>query len=173
MKLPFYKMQALGNDFVIIDARQEAVDLSDAQRRSIAHRRFGVGCDQLAILKPSEKADLFMEIYNASGGEVGACGNMTRCVARLLCEELQRDNVTIETQAGVLPAVRIDKILQEYQVDMGKPSFDWQEIPLSKDVDTLSLPLSGNPVAVNVGNPHCVFFVDDLEAINLEKEGAY
>lgn len=173
--LPFVKMHGLGNDFVILDARRAPLKLGLAQVRAIANRHTGVGCDQLIVIEPPRAAlaDAFMRIRNADGGEVGACGNASRCVAALLMDEAQSDHAIIETAAGLLDAEsRGDGIVG---VDMGRISFDWRDIPLAKAVDTLHLDLTveslSDPVAVNVGNPHVVFFVDDSEAVALDRLG--
>jgi diaminopimelate epimerase len=171
-ELDFHKMQGLGNDFVILDRRSGKLSLSAAQIRRIADRRHGVGCDQLLCLDPSERADVFMRVFNADGSEVGACGNGTRAVARLMMEEKGGSRALIETAAGVLT---VTASIQGYTVDMGRPRFGWDEIPLSRAMDTLALDLEfgplANPVAVNLGNPHAVFFVDDAEAVPLAELG--
>ena len=171
-ELRFIKMQGLGNDFVIIDRRSGRLSLGPEQIRRIADRRFGIGCDQLLSIEPSPAADAFMRVYNADGSESGACGNGTRCVARLLMDETGGSEVRIETEAGVL---RVRAGLRGYTVDMGRPRFGWDEIPLARPMDTLALELAlgplERPVAVNMGNPHAVFFVDDAEAVPLEELG--
>ncbi len=171
-ELDFHKMHGLGNDFVIVDQRSGKLSLSPDQIRQIADRRRGVGFDQLLILKPSDKANVFMRVYNPDGSEAGACGNGTRCVARLMMEEQGLSRVKIETTAGVLETV---PGLRGYTVDMGRPGLGWDEIPLAKPMDTLHLdiemgPLS-RPTAVSMGNPHAVFFVEDAEAIDLDALG--
>ncbi|MDJ0686147.1 MAG: diaminopimelate epimerase [Alphaproteobacteria bacterium] len=173
--IPFVKMHGLGNDFVVIDERVGGFRLSQDERRRIADRRLGVGCDQLLILdEPSNgAADLFMRIYNPDGGEAGACGNGTRCVAALLLDELATDAAAIETTAGVLPVARADD--GWFSADLGAPRLDWAEIPLAREMDTLRLDLEidgyAGPSAVNMGNPHCVFFVEDADAVPLESVG--
>jgi diaminopimelate epimerase len=171
-ELRFHKMHGLGNDFVVLDRRSGKLSPSAAQLRRIADRRRGVGCDQILAIEPSERADAFMRVYNADGSEAGACGNGTRCVARLLMEELGRSEVTIETAAGIL-AVRAEA--RGYVADMGPPRLGWDEIPLARPMDTLALDLARGPlrepVAVSMGNPHAVFFVDDAEAIPLAELG--
>jgi len=171
-ELDFHKMQGLGNDFVILDRRSGKLSLSAAQIRRIADRRQGVGCDQILCLEPAERADVFMRVYNADGSEVGACGNGTRAVARLIMEERGASRAAIETAAGVLP---VTVSVQGYTVDMGRPRFGWDEIPLARPMDTLALDLAQGPlvepVAVNLGNPHAVFFVDDAEAVPLAELG--
>jgi diaminopimelate epimerase len=173
--LPFLKMHGLGNDFVVIDARGRKVDLDDAKTRAVADRRTGVGCDQLILIEParSRLADAYMRIRNADGGEVEACGNGARCVADLLMREKGSRHVVIETTVGLLDA----EVAGEGQVsiDMGPARLDWREIPLSRPMDTLHLDLAlgplEDPVAVNVGNPHAVFFVADAEAVDIAALG--
>jgi diaminopimelate epimerase len=173
--LPFLKMHGLGNDFVVIDARRRALALDDKQARSIADRRTGVGCDQLILIEParSRVADAFMRILNADGSEVEACGNGTRCVADLLMKENGRDHVVIETVAGLLDAEAADDGM--ISVDMGPARLDWRDIPLAKPMDTLHVDLTmgalTDPVAVNVGNPHAVFFVPQADAIDITALG--
>lgn len=172
--LPFRKMHGLGNDFVVLDARTRTLDLSEAQVRSISDRHTGVGCDQFIIIRsPNDPAaDAFMEIRNADGAEVEACGNATRCVAKLLIAQTGREQVTIETIAGLLQGARAE---QGFSVDMGLAHTDWQRIPLARETDTLSVPLGRDdvpaPVATNIGNPHATFFVNDAEAIALADLG--
>lgn len=171
MKYHFRKMHGLGNDFVILDHREVSFNLEPLHIQAIAHRRFGVGCDQVIVLERSEtsNADVFMRIFNADGNEVGVCGNATRCLGALLSEEFKRDEVIIETLEGILHTKRLDD--GKIQVDMGQPRLDWAEIPLSKKVDPLHLPIKmgvlQDPVAVSMGNPHMVFFVKDVAAIDL------
>jgi diaminopimelate epimerase len=153
----FSKMHGLGNDFVVIDARSTPLAMPEARARAIADRHAGIGCDQLILIEPSDAADVKMRIFNADGSEAEACGNATRCIPLFL----GRDAV-IETKAGLLDAALTDG---GATVDMGPPRFDWQDIPLAYAMDTLVMPvgwdtLSG-PSAVNVGNPHVVFFGDD------------
>ncbi|MDP6620947.1 MAG: diaminopimelate epimerase [Alphaproteobacteria bacterium] len=171
MAISFTKMHGLGNDFVVIDARGGGIDLAAPQIRAIADRRTGIGCDQLITLEPSERGDVFMRIHNADGGEVEACGNATRCVALCLMKETGRDRVAVETGAGVLDTVRDGERLT---VDMGRISFAWQDIPLAFEADTETLDLGvewGLATAVNIGNPHAIFFVDKAEAVALERLG--
>lgn len=171
----FIKMHGLGNDFVVLDARTTLLPLNPERTRAIADRRTGVGCDQLITLERAQdrRADAFMRIRNADGREVEACGNAARCIASLLMRETERDHVVIETVAGLLDAERREDGL--VVVDMGEASLDWRDIPLSRAMDTLHLDLAvgplGDPVAVNVGNPHAVFFVSDAEVIDLETWG--
>ena len=173
--LPFIKMHGLGNDFVVLDGRRDRLALDPARVRAIADRRTGIGCDQLIALEPprSGGTDAYLRIWNRDGGEVEACGNGTRCVARLLLDETGRDRVVVETGAGMLTAGagRNGGI----RVDMGPARLDWHEIPLARAVDTLHVEIGAGPladaVAVNLGNPHAVFFVEDAEAVPLEELG--
>jgi diaminopimelate epimerase len=169
--IPFTKMHGLGNDCVIIDARDEPIVLSEDQVRRIADRRHGVGCDQLVLLEPPTNgdADVFLRFYNSDGSESGACGNATRCIAARLMQARQANTITLQSAAGLLPAHVDGRGL--VAVDMGAAQLDWRNIPLSRDVDTLALDLTAGPydgpAAVGMGNPHCVFFVDDAEAVDL------
>jgi diaminopimelate epimerase len=177
-------MHGLGNDFAVIDRRGSGngaangttlPEIGADAARAIADRRTGVGCDQLLLIEPpkSPLADVFMRIRNADGGEVEACGNGARCVAALLMAETGRPHVVIETVVGLLDAEAAAD--GRVSVDMGQVRLDWREIPLSKPMDTLHLDLAqgklSDPVAVNVGNPHIVFFVPDAEAVEIEKIG--
>ncbi len=172
-EIPFIKMHGLGNDFVILDGRKQAPELGVEALRAIADRNRGVGYDQLIVLEPTSNATVFMRIYNADGSEAEACGNATRCVAHMMMAETRTSDVVIETVAGLLPAHKDPKGL--VVVDMGKPNFDWQSIPLAEKQDTLHVDLSAGPlkdaVAVNIGNPHAIFFVEDADAVDLEKWG--
>ncbi|HET6158901.1 MAG TPA: diaminopimelate epimerase [Dongiaceae bacterium] len=173
--LPFLKMHGLGNDFVVIDTRDRPVALTLPQRRWIADRKRGIGCDQLILLEPPKQrvADVFMRIHNPDGGEAGACGNATRCIAAKVMAEKASKHVIVETVSGLLDADAMDG--GRIAVDMGLVLLDWREIPLAEAHDTLHLPLSlgplSDPVGVNVGNPHAVFFVPDAEQIDLSSLG--
>ena len=170
MCLPFIKMHGCGNDFVVLDARARALDLSARGAAAIADRREGVGCDQVIVIEPppaDSGADVFMRIRNPDGSEAGACGNATRCVARLLHEQTGRDRLAIATQAGVLAAIwHADG---QITVDMGVPRFGWQEVPLARPMDTLHLDLAAGDLhdaaALSMGNPHATFFVADAEVV--------
>ncbi|PPR25391.1 MAG: Diaminopimelate epimerase [Alphaproteobacteria bacterium MarineAlpha10_Bin1] len=170
-ELSFIKMHGLGNDFVVVDGRGGDVVLDSARVRAIAERREGVGCDQLLEICPpnSEEADAFMRIWNADGGQVEACGNGTRCVAAFLMAESGTSETVIETVAGLLRAETAGD--GQVAVDMGEARTAWKKIPLARKMDTLSLDLAlgelSAPVAVNMGNPHAVFFVDDVDAVDL------
>jgi len=177
---PFLKMHGLGNDFVVLDARGRALDLTPPRRRAIADRRLGVGCDQLIVLEaPTEsEADVFMRIYNPDGSEAQACGNATRCVASLVMDEHKSDDVTIQTVAGLLESQKVGRGangLPVISVDMGLIRMDWREIPVAKACDTNHMPVGlgplQDPVGTNVGNPHATFFVEDLASIPITELG--
>lgn len=178
-ELPFTKMHGLGNDFVVLDARGGEIDLDEKRARAIADRRLGIGCDQILVIEPpkNEKgnagADIFLRILNADGSEAEACGNGTRCVAAKVMAETGTEEIRIETRAGVLAAEAAGD--GNYAVDMGPVHLDWKDIPLAGEADTLHLGIEAgvltDPAAVNVGNPHCVFFVDDVTKVPLEELG--
>jgi len=176
MKKTFVKMHGLGNDFAIFDGRKGQPIFWPAEKiRALGDRNTGVGFDQMVIIDPpkSAEADVFMRIFNADGGEVGACGNATRCVGHLLMQENGKDTAVMQTVAGYLKASRAPR--GAVTVDMGPARLKWEEIPLSTEEDTLSMNLTvgvlKNPVAVNVGNPHAVFFLQTLDDLPLEKLG--
>lgn len=179
MTTPFRKMNGLGNDFVVLDARARPLALDAGAVRAIASRKDGIGCDQVIVLEPSSRADAFMRIYNADGGEVGACGNAARCIAALLAAERGAPHVSIETESAVLDA-RVNED-GSVTIDMGAPRSNWDEIPLAEpfhDTKRIELqlgpiddPVLHSPSAVNVGNPHCIFFVDDVDAHDLARFG--
>jgi len=165
---PFLKMHGLGNDFVVFDARKQALALDAATARALADRRLGIGCDQIIVIaKGDEQADAAMRIRNADGGEVESCGNAARCVARLLMEELDRTKIRIDTLGGLLVCTDAGSGL--VTVDMGAPILTWDKVPLARPADTNSFALNVDGAsyvvaAVSVGNPHCVLFVDDADA---------
>jgi diaminopimelate epimerase len=175
----FRKMNGLGNDFVVLDARPRALALGADAVRVIADRKEGIGCDQIIALEPSQHADVFMRIWNADGGEVAACGNAARCVAALIALERGRSSVSIETESGVLGAAVNDD--GTVTIDMGAPRLAWDQIPLAEpfhdtrrielQVGPINDPVLHSPSVVNVGNPHCLFFVDDVEGHDLARFG--
>lgn len=169
---PFIKMHGLGNDFVVLDARSDPLTLDDAAARALADRRTGIGCDQVVVLHPSDCAHVRMEIRNADGGEVSACGNAARCVGQLLMDQLGNEKVLIETRAGLLPALRTALGIS---VDMGEPGLHWRDIPLAGAADTVRLKIENGwlrePGAVSMGNPHMVFFIDEDTPFDLAKQG--
>lgn len=168
MRVSFVKMHGLGNDFIVLDARENALpQFSQATIRAVADRREGIGCDQFIILEPHESATCRMRIFNCDGTQVEACGNAARAVGLLLGKPAQivTSGGTIETRpdaAGI-------------SVDMGRPRLEWEAIPLSYPMDTLTMPVGWEeleqPCAVNVGNPHVIFFVEDNDAIRLDTLG--
>jgi diaminopimelate epimerase len=170
MRRHFHKMHGLGNDFVIVDARPETgnppFDVTPALARAIADRRTGVGCDQLIVLEPSDGADLKMRIWNSDGGEVESCGNATRCVVQLT------GATRIDSDGGMLEGQDLGA---EVEVAIGEPRFGWDEIPLAYPMDSDAVPMAWDglerPMALNVGNPHLVFFVEDLSSIPIEELG--
>lgn len=167
---PFVKMHGAQNHFVIVDGRKDAFSPSVADIVEICDSETGIGADELIVIEPAHSGnDAFMRIFNLGGVEVEACGNATRCVAWILFEEAETDKATIETLAGELTCLRVGNKL--VSATMGKVSMDWRTVPLSEQRDTLHLGLvSGglsDPVAVNVGNPHAVFFVDDIDQIDI------
>jgi diaminopimelate epimerase len=159
-------MHGLGNDFAVFDAREAPLEMDAARARALADRRTGIGCDQIILIENSQVADVRMRIWNADGGEVQSCGNATRCVALLTGGGM------IETAGGLLEAT-LDG--GGASVDMGAPRFGWNEIPLAYPIDTEKMPVGWDelrePAAVNVGNPHIVFFVKDSDAVELERLG--
>ena len=172
--LPFRKMHGLGNDFVVLDARARPLSLSESQVQAIANRRTGVGFDQLLIIEPAQKdGDAFMTVRNADGGVVSSCGNGARCVADLMMADTGKDAVILETLAGPVAASHGEN--GQVAVDMGPAKLDWQDIPLAMEENTGHLDIVvgslSNPVAVSMGNPHVVFFVKDVEAVDLARLG--
>lgn len=168
MRIPFTKMHGLGNDFVVLDGRESPLPAMTAQvARALADRRTGIGCDQLIVLEPSEAHDFRARFFNSDGSEVGACGNGSRAVALL-----NGAPAVIETDGGLLTLEPRDG---GARVDMGTPRFDWDAIPLAYPMDTASMPVGWDdlaaPMAVNVGNPHVIFFVDDCDAAPLQTLG--
>ena len=167
--LPFMKMHGLGNDFVVLDARIHEIPLSQTLVRRIAHRQTGVGFDQLAVITLGA-GDAHLTFYNADGSTSAACGNATRCIARHLMNETGTDSLHLTTDRGDLFAQDAGDGLTS--VNMGQPQLEWDEIPLLHAMDTLSLPIEGAPVATGMGNPHCTFFVEDVNAVDLASFGA-
>lgn len=175
---PFLKMHGAGNDFVILDLRQSNARVDATFARVVADRQKGVGCDQVISLEPSRRADVFMRIHNPDGSQAQACGNGSRCVASLLFRESGQDKILIESCAGLLKGeIGPDGLVQ---VDMGPAYLNWWEIPLAFEADTLSLDLTYQPrqgpkltapCVVSMGNPHAVFFVEDLDAIDIPTVG--
>ena len=167
--LPFMKMHGLGNDFVVIDRRKTG-DLPDAATvAAIADRHRGVGFDQLAVILPGQDTDARLVFFNSDGSFSAACGNATRCVARFLMDESGAKTLRLQTDHAVLLAEDAGDRLT--RVNMGAPVLDWAKIPLARDIDTLHLPIAGDPVATGMGNPHMTLFVPDADAVDLESFG--
>ena len=177
--IPFRKMNGLGNDFVVLDGRTQPFVISEEKARAIADRGSGIGCDQLIVMEKSGIADVKMRIWNAEGGEVESCGNASRCIADIVMKETGLPSATIDTKGGFLTARTASDGM--VTIDNGAPRFDWTDIPLSeKFADTryieltvgpIEKPLIHSPSVVNVGNPHCIFWVDDLDVVDLGKVG--
>jgi diaminopimelate epimerase len=172
----FLKMHGCGNDFVVFDERAGALGLTARRAAAIADRRTGVGCDQFIAIEPAPEgsnADAFMRIRNPDGAEAGACGNATRCVVDLLARETGRRVQVIRTVAGNLPSEALPD--GRVRVDMGPARLDWPDVPLARSMDTLHLDLAVGPVAdpaaVNMGNPHATFFVDDVARVPVSELG--
>jgi len=177
MEFKAFKMDGLGNDFVIIDQRIKNIELSKNQIVKICDRKF-IGCDQLIIIKKKQKLDAFLEFYNSDGSSSGACGNGTRCVAYFLSKENDKKEITVETSSGILKSIIHENRLVETEI--GKSKTIWNEIPINKNLDTNNLKIEildknnekhVGGTAVNVGNPHIVFFVDNVENFDLKKVG--
>ncbi len=179
--IPFVKMNGLGNDFVVIDARRTGLRLTEPEIARLGDRATGIGFDQMITLEASPAgADVFMRIDNADGGEVAACGNATRCIGWVLMQEKGAPAATIETRAGLLYASDAGEP-ELVTVDMGKPRLRWDEIPLAEEfadtraielqIGPIDAPVLHSPSVVNMGNPHAIFWVDDVEAYDLERIG--
>jgi diaminopimelate epimerase len=167
--LPFMKMHGLGNDFVVVDARVHPVTITPALARAIGDRHFGIGFDQLAIIS-NGTGDAKLTFYNSDGTLSAACGNATRCIARYLMVETGKSSLQLTTDRGELAAKDAGNGL--VSVNMGQPQLNWDEVPLASAMDTLRLPIDGAPTATGMGNPHCTFFVDDVESVDLAQLGA-
>ncbi len=163
--LPFMKMHGAGNDFVVIDSRGRGAVTTAALARALGDRNRGVGFDQLAEIRDVDGADFALDFWNSDGSRAGACGNATRCVADYVMAGAGLEAVSLVTARGGLQAVR--QADGRVSVNMGQPVLDWDGIPLARAVDVLHLPLAGDPVAVGMGNPHCVTFMDDAKAVDL------
>jgi diaminopimelate epimerase len=166
MTRTFHKMHGLGNDFVIFDAREEPLAMDESLARAVSDRKTGIGCDQLVVLEKSNVADLRMRIWNHDGIEVESCGNASRCVVALTHAK------TIETGGGL---VRGEEDGNDIEVSLGEPHFEWDQVPVTYAIPTNPMPMAWgelhNPVALSVGNPHVVFFVDNADSIDLDELG--
>jgi diaminopimelate epimerase len=178
MSRPFLKMNGLGNDFAVVDARRQPFAPSEAQVRAIADRRGASGCDQLIAIEPSGRADAFMRIWNADGGQVDACGNASRCIGWLVMQERGTDHAVLDTNAGLIDIRRAGP--EQVTVDMGEPRLRWDQIPLAEEMDTrgvelqvgpIDAPLMHTPGCVSMGNPHVTFFVGDAEQAPVAEVG--
>ncbi|MFT6024612.1 MAG: diaminopimelate epimerase [Ascidiaceihabitans sp.] len=169
LSLPFMKMHGLGNDFVVMDARAQAFEMTETLAKALGDRHRGVGFDQLAVISGGGP-DAHLTFYNADGSTSAACGNATRCIARYLMDGSGADKLTLTTDRGTLHAV--DKGDGITSINMGHPQLDWADVPLAHAMDTLELPIDGAPTATGMGNPHCTFFVDDVAAIDLPQRGS-
>ncbi len=168
--LPFMKMHGLGNDFVVVDERGITPRVDRAVAIALADRHRGVGFDQLATISDAPDADVSLTFWNSDGSISAACGNATRCIARYVMDETGQDTLLIKTDRGQLQARDAGNGLTS--VNMGHPQLSWDAVPLSTQMDTLELPIDGAPTATGMGNPHCTFFVDDADAIDLAARGA-
>ena len=174
-KIKFIKMHGLGNDFVVIDKRKANIEITENLIKKLSNRRSGAGCDQLITINQNNNndADVAIEIFNPNGDRAEACGNGTRCVAKLLFDENQNiEKLKILSDAGILVAKQNE---ENITINMGKISTDWKTIPLSEEIDTLNIPIKVNGfskgVSVNIGNPHVVFFGKSIENIDLDYIG--
>lgn len=167
--LAFMKMHGAGNDFVVIDSRGRGAVVTPALARALGDRNRGVGFDQLAEIRSHDGADFALDFWNSDGSQAQACGNATRCVSDVVMRDLGKAQVELVTRRGRLMARRMAD--GRVSVNMGAPQRDWQAVPLARAEETLHLPLPGDPVAVGMGNPHCVYFVSDAEAVDLGRLG--
>jgi diaminopimelate epimerase len=164
-------MHGLGNDFVVIDARGAGGGpVTPELARVLGDRHRGVGFDQLAVIREAAGAAAAVDFWNADGSEADACGNATRCVARLLMDETGAGALDLRTGRGLLRAEEAGGGL--VRVNMGPPELDWDRVPLARAMDLDALPLDGSPGAVGMGNPHCVFVVADVGMVDVEGVGA-
>jgi len=176
-KLDAYKMDGLGNDFIIFDGREKPILLTKNEIIKISNRN-NIGCDQVILIQKDKNSNAYLKFYNSDGGEISACGNGSRCVAYLLMKERKDEKISLNTNAGILEAkLNINDLVS---INIGKPNFNWNEIPLLKNMDNKNLKLKirnikGKEIvggfSLNVGNPHVVFFVEDLNEFNLEDIG--
>ena len=175
-KINFIKMHGLGNDFVIIDKRSKNIPITEKLIQKLSNRRTGAGCDQLITISNSKNdVDADIEIFNPSGDRAEACGNGTRCIARMLFDENKnKELLKIHSDAGILEAKKED---DNISVNMGEITNQWNKIPLSKNIDTMNVPILidgySKGVAVNIGNPHIVFFGSAIDDTNLKEIGPY
>ena len=164
-------MHGCGNDFVIIDNRNQKLELSNDEIKLLCNRHYGIGCDQLVVIYDNEKNNVsaYALFWNSDGSVSATCGNATRCIASILFTETGTETLNIETQNGIIECHKKNNEL--ISVNMGKPKIAWDKIPLSKEVSTLKLPIEGEPTGTNFGNPHCTFFVDNLNEVDVKNQG--
>ena len=162
-------MHGCGNDFVIIDNRNQQLELNSDEIKLICDRHFGIGCDQLVFINNNDNASAYALFWNSDGSVSATCGNATRCVADILFKETRKKTLNIETPNGTIECNKKNNEL--ISVNIGKPKIAWDEIPLSRKVSTLKLPLDGEPTGTNFGNPHCTFFVNDLDKVDVQNQG--
>ncbi len=170
-KIPFIKMHGLGNDFLIIDCRENNYKFSNSQIRLLGNRNLGVGFDQFVLMYNSKKKNIqtFLKFWNSDGSYSSTCGNATRCVADILMNETGLNEVNIATSAEIIKCVKLTN--GQISTNMGIPKIKWKDIPLSVKCDTSKLPIKGNPIATSFGNPHCTFFVDNLKKFSISRIG--
>ncbi|AZC81581.1 diaminopimelate epimerase [Pseudomonas chlororaphis] len=169
MPLSFQKLHANGDDFMLVDARGRDNPITSELARTLGDRHRGVGFNQLVVLSHCPETAAQLTFWNADGSSLNTCGSATRGAADLLMRESGEDSVQVKTVRGILHCLRLDD--QSVSVEMGVPQFAWQEIPLATALDSLALPLPGEPAACSMGNPHCTFFVEDLQAIDVATLG--
>ena len=176
-KLDAYKMDGLGNDFIIFDKRKKSITLTKDQIIKISSRK-NVGCDQVIFIDQDKSSDAFLTFYNSDGGKIDACGNGSRCLAYLLMKENNKKKISLRTKVGILHAELDNKNL--VHINMGQPNFKWEKIPLSKEMNNKNLKIRINSIdgkeieggfSLSVGNPHIIFFVEDFNKFNLKEIG--
>ena len=176
-KLDAYKMDGLGNDFIIFDKRKKSITLTKDQIIKISDRG-NIGCDQVIFIDNDKSSNAYLTFYNSDGGEIAACGNGSRCAAYLLMKENNNKKISLRTKVGILQAELDNKNL--VRINMGKPNFKWEKIPLSKEMDNKNLKIKINSTdgkeieggfSLSVGNPHIIFFVEDFNKFNLKEIG--
>ena len=176
-KLDAYKMDGLGNDFIIFDKRKKSISLTKDQIIKISDRG-NIGCDQVIFIDNDKSSNAYLTFYNSDGGEIAACGNGSRCTAYLLMKENNNKKISLRTKVGILQAELNDKNL--VRINMGQPNFKWEKIPLSKEMDNKNLKIKINSTdgkeieggfSLSVGNPHIIFFVEDFNKFNLKEIG--
>ncbi len=168
--LDFFKMHGLGNDFVVVDMRGLRNPVTAKLARIIGDRHQGIGFDQLAVIRDAEGVTAAVDFWNSDGSLSDACGNATRCVARLIMDQTAQKEITLRTGRGDLVCQNMGNGM--VRVNMGQPQTKWSDIPLASEMDTLYLPLDGQPTATGMGNPHCSFFVQDATLVDLAELGA-